>query len=84
MTFQVLGNKHAWLLLGTFIAGQAIQLILQAVSRNLSQYYQERFCIAAGFIIAFVFFAGMLVDARTRPESTAKSKEVKSDEDKAD
>lgn len=82
MTFQVLGNKHAWLLLGAFIAGQAIQLILQAVSRSLSQYYQERFCIAAGFIIAFVFFAGMLVDARTRPE--AKTEEVKSDEDKAD
>lgn len=75
----ILGNKHAWLLLGAFVAGQVFQLILQAVSRNLSQYYQERFCMAAGFIIAFVFFAGMLVDAKTRPEK----KEEAEDEDKA-
>lgn len=75
----ILGNKHAWFLLGAFVAGQAFQLILQAVSRNLSQYYQERFCMAAGFIIAFVFFAGMVVDARTCPEK----KEEVNDEDKA-
>lgn len=94
VTFSVLGNKHAWLLLLSFIAGQAIQLVLQATSRGLSVYYQERFCLAAGFIIAFVFFAGMLVDARTRPapsiretkkeEETKKEKEEQPDENKAD
>lgn len=87
MTFSVLGNKHAWLLLLSFVAGQAIQLVLQATSRNFSQFYQERFCLAAGFFIAFIFFAGMLVDARTRPEPgmrEPKNEEVKTNEDKAD
>lgn len=87
MTFSVLGNKHAWLLLLSFVAGQAIQLVLQATSRSFSQYNQERFCLAAGFLIAFIFFAGMLVDARTRPEPGArepKNEEAKPDENKAD
>lgn len=83
-TYSVLGNKHAWLFLAAFVAGQAIQLVLQAVTRNLSVYYSSRFCLAAGFIIAVVLFVGMLVDAQTRPGAKPEAKKEAPNEDKAD
>lgn len=71
----MLGNKHAWLVLGAFVAGQLIQLIFAEVSSSLSMYYHTRFCWAAGFIIAFVLFAGMFIDARTRPENKQEAQD---------
>lgn len=81
-TVTILGNKHAWRLLAAFVVGQAVQLVLQAASSGRGEWYQTRFCMAAGFILAFVFFAGMLVDARTRAEVQTE-KEV-ANEDKTD
>lgn len=53
--------KKSTKLLIAFILGQAVQVILHAVSMNFWENRRILFCCAAGFLVAVAVFAGVCI-----------------------
>lgn len=53
--------KKSTKLLIAFILGQAVQVILHAVSMNFWENRRILFCCAAGFLVSVAVFAGVCI-----------------------
>lgn len=61
--------KKSTKLLIAFILGQAVQVVLHAVSMNFWENRRILFCCAAGFLVAVAVFAGVCITKDEKPMS---------------
>lgn len=59
--------KKSTKLLIAFILGQAVQVVLHAVSMNFWENRRILFCCAAGFLVAVAVFAGVMITKEEKP-----------------
>lgn len=59
--------KQSTKLLIAFILGQAVQIVLHAVSMNFWENRRILFCVAAGFLVAVAVFAGVCINREEKP-----------------
>lgn len=59
--------KKSTKLLIAFILGQAVQVILHAVSMNFWENRRILFCCAAGLLMAVAVFAGVMITKEEKP-----------------